>query len=106
MMWRRFVSLALCALPLFAQGATECNRDIRPILSHRCYTCHGPAVANRQSKLRLDNEQSAKAKLSEIIRRITAGNQPIRMPPAYAGAALSDREITLIKTWIAQGAPW
>jgi hypothetical protein len=106
MMSRRFVSLTLCALPLFAQGAVEFNRDIRPILSDRCYTCHGPAVANRQSKLRLDNEQSAKAKLSEIARRITAGSQPVRMPPANAGAALSDREMTLIKTWIAQGAPW
>jgi hypothetical protein len=41
----------------------EFNRDIRPILSDCCYTCHRPDQANRKSKLRLDQEDSAKADL-------------------------------------------
>ena len=104
-----------------APGATvQYNRDIRPILSARCYTCHGPDAAKRQSKLRLDMEAIAKSDLgghfaivpgdpaaSELLRRVTSNDNARRMPPAYSGAArLSDREINLLTRWIEQGAPW
>jgi hypothetical protein len=102
-----------------AWAGVEYNRDIRPILSDRCYTCHGPDTAQRKSKLRLDTEEGAKADLgghfgivpgdaakSEVIRRISA-NDARRMPPAWAGAArLSEREISLLTEWIATGAVW
>src|SRR5258708_4744505 len=98
----------------------EFNRDIRPILSDRCYACHGPDQAKRQSKLRLDMEAIAKSDLgghfaiapgdpaaSELIRRVSSNDTARRMPPAYSGAAkLSDREIDLLARWIAQGAKW
>jgi hypothetical protein len=98
----------------------EFNRDIRPILSDRCYTCHGPDQASRKSKLRLDMEAGAKADLgghfaivpgdpakSELIRRVSSDDRTRRMPPAWAGAAkLSDREIDLLTRWVAQGAGW
>lgn len=97
----------------------EFNRDIRPILSDRCYACHGPDQASRKSKLRLDTESGAKADLggrfgvvpgnpanSEVIRRITAADAT-RMPPAWAGAPrLSNREVDLLTRWIAEGAKW
>jgi hypothetical protein len=97
----------------------EFNRDIRPIFSDRCYTCHGPDQANRKSKLRLDIEAGAKGDLgghfgivpghpakSEVIRRITAG-EGLRMPPAWAGTVrLSEREISLLTRWVEQGAVW
>jgi hypothetical protein len=100
-------------------ASVEFNRDIRPIFSDRCYTCHGPDQANRKSKLRLDTEEGAKADLggrfgivpgdpskSEVIRRVTADDKR-RMPPAWAGAArLSDREIDLLTRWTQQGAEW
>src|SRR5262245_53865528 len=83
-----------------AMAGVEFNRDIRPILSDRCYTCHGPDTAQRKSKLRLDTEDGAKADLgghfgivpgdaskSEVIRRVTSTNPAQRMPPAWAGAA-------------------
>ncbi len=116
------VCLAITARVVHAappSGGVEFNRDIRPIFSDRCYTCHGPDQANRKSKLRLDTEAGAKADLSghfgivpgdpaksEVIRRITAG-EDLRMPPAWAGTArLSEREISLLTRWIEQGAVW
>ncbi len=96
------------------------NRDIRPILSERCFTCHGPDDSKRQSKLRLDLEALAKGDLgghfavvpgepgsSELVRRVSSSDTARRMPPARSGAAkLQDREIDLLTRWIAQGAPW
>ena len=97
------------------------NRDIRPVLSDKCFTCHGPDVGNRQAGLRLDTEVGARAELkskrqaivpgdrgaSELFRRITSTNPAQRMPPAYAGhPALQPREIELIGRWIEQGAQW
>ena len=79
------------------------NQDIRPILSDRCYTCHGPSSTTRQSKLRLDLEPPASAR-AEILRRISLGDKPGHMPAV--GPPLTDREINLIKTWLDQGAVW
>src|SRR5882672_5772106 len=112
-----WIAFAL-ALPALA-GTVEFNRDIRPILSDKCYTCHGPDKGNRKSKLRFDNEADAKVDLgghfaivpgdpgkSEMVRRITAENKALRMPPVYSGIKLTDREIGLIRDWIDQGAVW
>src|SRR5437660_515486 len=100
MMRRLFtVAGACCVAAICGQAQkVEFNRDIRPILSDRCYTCHGPSSTTRKSKLRFDSEASAKQDLgghfailagdpehSEVVKRITAGDQPMRMPPAYAG---------------------
>src|SRR5437868_3091627 len=111
-MFRGFTfGLILCALHVTGQAQVGFNRDIRPILSDRCYGCHGPAVAMRASKLRLDSEQGAKAVIvpgdpdhSEIMRRITSDKN--RMPPPSAGPGLTDAEINLIREWIRQGAVW
>ncbi|MBI3472433.1 MAG: DUF1553 domain-containing protein [Candidatus Solibacter usitatus] len=111
---------AIGCAPAESTPPVEFNRDIRPILSDKCYTCHGPDPANRKSKLRFDTEAGAKQDLggrfaimpgdpskSEIIRRLTTDNQAMRMPPAYAGAAkLGEREIGLVRRWIEQGARW
>ncbi|MDQ6705978.1 MAG: hypothetical protein M3Z85_08430, partial [Acidobacteriota bacterium] len=58
-----FVSFIAVSGSAFGDGAVEFNRDIRTILSDRCYACHGPDQAKRTSKLRLDSEASAKADL-------------------------------------------
>jgi hypothetical protein len=103
-----------------AGGATvEFNRDIRPILADKCYTCHGPD-SGKKLPLRLDSEAAAKADLgggrhgvvdghpeqSELVQRITAEKAAIRMPPAYSGLKLSPTEIETLRQWIAEGAPW
>src|SRR5579864_2695098 len=90
-----------------AAGQIEFNRDVRPIFSDKCYTCHGPDAAAKHVPFRLDSEAAAKADLSggkhaivagdpdssEIIRRITAARPALRMPPASSGLKLSDAEI-------------
>ncbi len=104
-----------------AEDKLEFNRDVRPILSDRCFACHGPDKNNRKSKLRLDVEAEAMADLgkgkfgfvpgsperSEVYKRISSTNKGLRMPPAYMGHdRLTDREIETIRTWIKQGAQY
>jgi mono/diheme cytochrome c family protein len=95
-------------------GEIEFNRDIRPILSDRCFACHGPDATKRQADLRLDVEQSAKESVivagkpheSEVVARITAADADTRMPPLDSGKTLTSAEIELIKRWIAAGAEY
>ncbi len=99
------------------------NRDIRPILSDKCFVCHGPDAPAKKIKLRLDSEASATADLgrgrraivpgqpdkSEIIKRITHADPSMRMPPPHlvdSGRTLTKREIDLLTEWIRQGAKW
>src|SRR5713226_2054269 len=88
------------------------NRDIRPILSDKCFKCHGPSSTGRRANLRLDDEAAAKTKVvvpgdvehSAVIQRITSTDPRRRMP--YQADALSDREVKLISRWIEQGAKY
>ncbi|MBI3207477.1 MAG: DUF1549 domain-containing protein [Candidatus Solibacter usitatus] len=110
--------LAVCALtPL---TATDFNRDVRPVLSARCFVCHGPDAANRKAGLRLDVEAAAKAlqsgkraiaagdpQASEALRRVLSSNPTLRMPPAYLGHdALTAKEIDVLTQWIKEGAAY
>ena len=56
------IALLLTPLGLRAQDV-EFNRDIRPLLSDKCFTCHGPDKARRLTKLRFDVEADAKQDL-------------------------------------------
>lgn len=96
------------------------NRDIRPILSERCFTCHGPDRGRRVTTFHFDVEEYAKQDLgggrfaiapgdvtnSLLIKRVTAPGDGARMPPASTGPRLSDREVALLARWIEQGAKW
>ncbi|MEO8050518.1 MAG: DUF1553 domain-containing protein [Acidobacteriota bacterium] len=121
--WLRLTLIAMVGAACAAGAPNDpiqFNRDIRPILSERCFTCHGPDDAKRQSKLRLDLEVTAKSDLgghaavvpgepgsSEMIRRVSSSDTARRMPPAWSGAAkLKDGEIELLTRWIAEGASW
>jgi hypothetical protein len=96
------------------------NRDIRPILSDRCFYCHGPDEKNRKAGLRLDTFEGAtkdrggykaitpgKPDESELIRRVTS-HEPSEMmpPPAAKKAPITEAEAALLKRWIAQGAKY
>ncbi|MDC0935744.1 PSD1 and planctomycete cytochrome C domain-containing protein [Pirellulales bacterium] len=102
------------------RGEINFDRDIRPIFSENCLTCHGPDEANREAELRLDTRDGATAVLwddqraivpgdsqaSTLVERISSPDPDLCMPPPDAGAALSKDEIELLKRWIDQGAPW
>ncbi|MBS1857066.1 MAG: PSD1 domain-containing protein [Acidobacteria bacterium] len=103
-----------------AAAPVNFERDVRPILSDRCFTCHGPDEATRMVGLRLDTEQGAKAArgprtpvipgnpdASEMIRRVSAEQPARRMPPPYSGRKpLTAAEIGTLRAWIEQGAKW
>ncbi|HXJ37649.1 MAG TPA: c-type cytochrome domain-containing protein, partial [Bryobacteraceae bacterium] len=99
---------ALLAAPLFGFAQQiEFNREIRPILSDRCFMCHGPDASHRQAGLRFDlptGDLTRPEIQRELLRRVAeTGNH--RMPPASSGKApLTEREIRLLRDWVAQGA--
>ncbi|MSU56761.1 MAG: DUF1553 domain-containing protein [Pedosphaera sp.] len=101
-------------------GKIDFNSQVRPVLSAKCFPCHGPDDKSRKAKLRLDLRSEATReregiipirpgdlKNSEMIRRITAGaDSDDLMPPTKAGHPLNAREIELLKKWVLQGAPY
>jgi Protein of unknown function (DUF1553)/Protein of unknown function (DUF1549)/Planctomycete cytochrome C len=93
----------------------EFNRDIRPILSDNCYSCHGPDKNRRKAKLRLDDRASAletqaivpgKPDDSELIARIASEADDEVMPPRESHKTLTSHQKDLLKAWIAQGAEY
>jgi hypothetical protein len=118
---RVFFALVLLFLPGLSLDAAKVdyNRDIKPILSNRCYTCHGPDGDERKAGLRLDNREGALKDLggyaavapgkiadSELIKRIATTDEDDVMPPVGKGTRLSEREVQLFKGWIAEGADY
>ena len=92
------------------------NRDIRPLLSDKCFFCHGPDPKNRKADLRLDDRDVAvKAKAivpgkpgeSELIARICTSDADDHMPPAKSKLEnCTPAEIEMLKRWIAEGAEY
>jgi hypothetical protein len=98
------------------------NFHIRPILSDRCFKCHGPDANQRKAEFRLDTEEGAFAALkktkdahafvpgkpeeSEAYLRISALDTAVQMPPPSSNLKVTEYEIKLIKKWIEQGAQY
>ncbi len=114
-------SLALLTTTGVAEETeVDFGRDIRPILSGKCFHCHGPDPESREAGLRLDLEDEAKTELdsgltalipgnaaeSELFARIISDDEFTRMPPPEIGKQLSEREIELFRKWIEQGAQY
>lgn len=102
-----------------AAATVDFNRDIKPILSNKCYTCHGPDKDERKAKLRLDTREGAlrdlggyaaiipqKVTTSELIKRVTTADEEDLMPPPEKGGRLSSREVQMLKDWVAGGAEY
>ncbi len=93
--------------------AIDFTRDIRPILSDKCFACHGPDATAKKIKLRLDSEAGALSAIvpgqpaqSKLVKRITHKDEAMRMPPVDSGRSLTVQEIELLTEWIRQGAKW
>jgi len=115
--------LFLLLISLASAGAAErvqFNRDVRPILSDKCFHCHGPDDKKREAGLRLDVRAEAlkkgesgstaivpgKPDLSAVIERITTTSTDDIMPPAKMHKAVTKAEIELLQRWIAEGAEY
>ena len=115
-----------CSTPGAEQAAlpevVDFNFHVKPILSDRCFKCHGPDANTREAELRLDTPEGAFARLyedstrfvivpgspeeSEVFVRITHPDPEERMPHPDSKLFLSENEIALIERWIEQGAEW
>ncbi|MGE3776271.1 MAG: PSD1 and planctomycete cytochrome C domain-containing protein, partial [Pirellulaceae bacterium] len=104
--------------PAVQEEDIDFARDVRPWLAQHCFACHGPDAESREAGLRLDRADSAFAELasgtraivpgrpqeSELMARVAAMDETLRMPPESAGDRLPDRAIGVLERWIAQGA--
>lgn len=98
------------------------NFHVRPILSDKCFACHGPDANKREAGLRLDIAEEAykalkenpsahalvpfKPEASEVFLRISSTDSALMMPPKSSNLKLSAHEISLIEEWIKQGAKY
>lgn len=119
---RLFAFMALvCSRCAIAIGEEpDFQREVLPLLSDRCFHCHGPDEANREADLRLDLEDEAKrdrggyaaivagdAQASEAFQRVVADDKDLLMPPGYSHREpLSDEEVSILRRWIEAGAEW
>ena len=112
------IALLLCALPMVAATAADTldfNRDVRPILSDKCFQCHGPDEKTLKGDLRLDDRTSAVAvkaivpgspDASEAIARILSDDPDEVMPPPKTKKTVSAAEADILRRWIAEGAEY
>jgi hypothetical protein len=124
----RFMTLRKLVRLLLLTGATtalatepvDFNFQIRPLLSDRCFNCHGPDPSSRKARLRLDTLEGLRKELpdggavvkpgqpdqSELIRRIFAESEDDVMPPPETNLQLTPAEMELLQRWIAEGAEY
>ncbi len=107
--------LVLVLFPSLSDGEERVDfaTQIKPLLSDRCFVCHGPDEQERKGDLRLDLKEDAlevivpgKPQESLFFKRIAHEDPEERMPPMDSKRQLSAEEIQLIKRWIQQGAEW
>lgn len=112
------LSLTIAGSLQGAEAPVDFDREVRPILSDMCFTCHGPDENTREAELRLDQRTSVFAKReptlivpgkpeqSELYRRMVSADEAERMPPVESGRKLSKSQTETIRKWIEQGANW
>jgi hypothetical protein len=107
--------LLLVAPPARGEERVRFNRDVRPILSQHCFSCHGPDRAARKARLRLDDRETAvrreaiapgSPEKSELIARIFSDDPSAVMPPPRAKKPLSAGQKELLRRWVRQGAAY
>jgi len=125
---RGFRRLTVITLAVAAAVAAEVgpaapldfNRDVRPILSDRCFACHGPDAEDRQAGLRLDDRAAATAVLdsgaaaivpghpeaSAMLERVVHADPDVVMPPPHVNKPITPAEAALLRRWIAEGAEY
>ncbi|MFO1051173.1 MAG: PSD1 and planctomycete cytochrome C domain-containing protein [Planctomycetota bacterium] len=119
---RSLLAVAALAVLTNAQGPAEADalaHRVRPLLSDRCFTCHGFDAKARKGNLRLDTREGQLAAIedrvpvvpgdpsrSELIRRIESDDPKLMMPPPDSGRHLDAAEKALLRRWVEAGAPF
>ncbi len=114
--------ISSCGEEMRSSTSISYNTHIRPILSDKCFKCHGPDQQKRSSGYRLDTPEGAyaalkdqpdkygivpgKPELSDVVHRINSTDPAYMMPPPEENLALTTDEMDLIRRWIAQGAAY
>ncbi len=111
-------AVLLCSASVHAQDV-DFAVDVRPILSDKCFHCHGPDEATREADLRLDQEASVMEERteyhivkrgdvanSELMRRILSHDESEVMPPPETKKPLTVEEVETLRQWVQQGAKW
>ena len=104
------------------KGKIDFNYHVKPILSDKCFACHGPDVKKRQAEFRLDTEEGAfkalksnsshfaivkgKPEESLLVQRIFSEDPLFRMPPVESNLVLTEHEKNILRLWIEQGAEY
>ena len=113
--------LTFPALLAAAPNGVKYNRDVRPILSDKCFHCHGSDATHRKGDLRLDLREGAmkpaksgeialvsgKPEMSQLIARVELPHDDEEvMPPEKSGKPLTAEEKAILKQWISEGAEY
>src|SRR5688500_6049582 len=118
--WRAFATLAVCLGAPAQAAAVDYARDVLPILSEKCYHCHGPDATARQAELRFDRKDGGAFRVvddvaaivpgkpdeSQLVRRIASDDPDVVMPPAEDIRKLTPKQIETLTKWVEQGADW
>jgi mono/diheme cytochrome c family protein len=110
-------STIVCAVALSSTASAadrvDFRRQVLPILSDRCFACHGPDAGHRKGDLRLDVKaelfkmvEAGKPDESELIRRLVTDDHSEVMPPAKFNKPLTKDQIATLKRWVKEGAEW
>jgi len=118
--WSALFSLFIAGASAQAQDEIDFSRDILPILSDNCFTCHGPDAATREGGFRLDVKASVFEEgdsgqhpivagdpdASEILTRLRTDDEFDVMPPPEQKKRPTLEQIDLLERWIREGADW
>ena len=113
-------AFAFATLAPLAAAGPDFTRDVRPILSNRCFKCHGPDAEKQEAGLRLDLREAAvreldsgaraivpgRADSSELVARIESDEPDLVMPPPHTKVTLSAEEKRVLRDWVAAGAEY
>ena len=109
----------MIALALLLTTAVDFQKEVKPILSNACFSCHGFDSKSRMAGLRLDTKEGAfstrkggalivpgKPDASLLLQRVLHTDPTRRMPPSYSHKSLNAAQKDTLRRWIAEGAPW
>ena len=115
-MIRALLASALILIAYTPLGAEPVNfsRDVLPVLSDNCLSCHGQDESHRKADLRLDTREGALTQIkvgkpdeSELIKRIVSDDEDELMPPPKSHKPrLKAEQVAMLKRWISEGAVW